>query len=163
LIAEKIRIPPKTKGKSTFRPQYAALEAVQKYEDDQVGGPDSTDVLIAWHQPLSSASPWNWDAITILAHKACPLLKESKTKYDGSWLEIPELMKQIVACLKDTKTIMNPSSSSPTRPVKLIQRRRARKTAVSNVVSQAEQTTDFKCRKFVVDIKQLKRMSTGIG
>jgi hypothetical protein len=143
LIAEKVRIP-KTKTKTPFRPRSAALEVVQKYEDDQVGGPDNTEVLIAWHQPLSSSSRWNWDAITILAEKARSLLKESKlATYNNSWLELPELMKQIAVSLKETKAIMAPSSTGPSMHVMLTQRRRARKTLVSNVVPHAFQATDF--------------------
>jgi hypothetical protein len=95
LIAEKVQIP-KTRVKAPFRPQSTPLEDVQKYEDDQVGGPDSTKVLLVWNQPLSSSSQWNWDAITILAQRAQLLLKESKNAtYDNSWFELPELMKKL--------------------------------------------------------------------
>jgi hypothetical protein len=134
LIAEKVRIPPKRRGGTTFHPQCAAQEDVQKYDDDQIGGPNKAEILIAWHQPLSSASPWNWDAITLLAEKVQQLLMASMTKYDKSWLELSELMKQIIACLRETKISMNLSSPRPAASgVK--QRRRARKRAVSQIIS----------------------------
>ena len=68
------------------------------------------DILITWHQSL--ASPWNRDAITLVAEEALKFLKTSETKYDESWPEIPELIKQITLSLKTTKKIMNSSSSS---------------------------------------------------
>ena len=68
------------------------------------------DILIAWHQSL--ASPWNHDAITLVTEEALKFPKTSETKYDESWLEIPELIKQIMVSLKTTKKIMNLSSAS---------------------------------------------------
>jgi hypothetical protein len=116
---------------SLFRPECAAPEVVQKYEDDKDGGPNMDRIIIAWYQPLSSSSPWNWDAITILAEKARLSLQTSETKYAASWLTIPELMKQIVACLRDTKKIMDPSSTSSSKTMAVQQRRRSRRLMVS--------------------------------
>jgi hypothetical protein len=146
LITEKVRIPATKKGAVHFRPECPAPEDVQKYEEDQIGGPDRDKILIAWSQPLSNASPWNWDAITLLAHKTHQVLKQSNNQYDNSWLKIPELQKQIVKCLKETKNIMKSSSitSSSRRPPSRSvvsekslprRRRRARKILVSNIVS----------------------------
>jgi len=134
LIAEKVQIP-KTKVKTPFRPQCAASEDVEKYEDNQLGGPSSTEVHLAWNQPLLSVSRWNWDAITILAQKAQVMLKESNNAtYDNSWLELPELMKQIAVSLRETKAIMASSSASLSTYVVVTQRRRARKITVGNSV-----------------------------
>jgi hypothetical protein len=123
--------------KNSSLPQSAALEEVQKYQADKDGGPNKDNLLIAWHQPLSPSSPWNWDAITILANKARQSLKASKNKYDASWIAMPELMKQIVACLKETKLIMNASSASSAsskRTAAVVnQRRRSRKIMVSTL------------------------------
>jgi hypothetical protein len=130
LVQQKIRLPPPRKGKPLVRLQCAPLEDVRKFEDDQIGGPDKVDILIAWHQSL--ASPWNRDAITLIAEEALKYLKTSETKYDESWLEIPELIKQITVSLKTTKKIMNSSSASSKDGPR--QRRRSRKIAVSKIV-----------------------------
>jgi hypothetical protein len=118
---------------SSFRPECAALEVVQKFEDDKDGGPNVDKIIMAWYQPLSSTSPWNWDAITILAEKARQSLRASETKYDASWLTIQELMKQIVVSLKDTKKMMDPSSSLSSKAVAVQQRRRSRRVMVSSL------------------------------
>jgi hypothetical protein len=116
--------------KNSPLPESAAPEEVQNYEADKDGGPNKDRILIAWYQPLSSASPWNWDAITILADKAQQSLKASKNKYDASWIAMPELMKQIAACLQETKKIMSPSSASSHTKMTAYQRRRSRKVMV---------------------------------
>lgn len=66
--------------------------------------------MIAWHQPLTSSSKWNTDALILLAEKAQESLG---AKYDSSWLLLPELVKQIIVCLKDTKSIMHPAVGPP--------------------------------------------------
>ena len=49
----------------------------------------------------------------ILTQKAQIMLKESNNAtYNNSWLELPELMKQIAVSLKETKAIMASSSAS---------------------------------------------------
>jgi len=93
------------------------LADVEKYEDDQIGGPEKADIVIAWHQSLTSASQWNMDPITFLAERAQQLLRASDIKYNKSWLELPELIKQIIACLRDTKAIMTLSSGGPAKNV----------------------------------------------
>ena len=112
LIAEKIQIP-KTKVNTPFHPQCTASEDVEKYEDNQLGGPYGTKVLLAWNQPLSSISQWNWDVITILTWKAQIMLKESNNATcNNLWLELLELMKKIAVSLRETKVIMASSSAS---------------------------------------------------
>jgi hypothetical protein len=91
--------------------------------------------LIAWHQPLTSSSKWNTDALILLAEKAQESLG---AKYDSSWLLLPELVKQIIVCLKDTKSIMHPAVGPPSlkAPVEAARtRRRARKQMVRYFVS----------------------------
>jgi hypothetical protein len=150
---QKVRVP-NTRGKSISRPQCADPEAVQKYEADKEGGPNKDKVLMAWYQPLSSASLWNWDAITILAEKAQTSLKSSQTKFDDSWLQLSELMKQIVVSLKETKKIMAEPSTSSSRTMTVQHRRRYRKVTVS--ISSHEHITikqSLKCRRSVIDIR----------
>jgi hypothetical protein len=138
LIAEKVRIPGAKRHQNPFRPRCAEAEDVQKYDEDQIGGPNKADILMAWNQPLSSA--WNLDVITLLAEKAQQSLETGATKYDKSWLKLPELTKQITISLRETKSIMNPSStksplSAPAAAAR--QRRRARKMSVSMIILQA--------------------------
>jgi hypothetical protein len=104
LIQEKVWIPAKKKGQASFVPWCPAPELVQRYEDDQTGGPDKDEIFIAWHQPLNSSSKWNTDAGILLAEKVQDLLGAN---YDSSWLLLPELIKQINTCLKDMKSIMH--------------------------------------------------------
>lgn len=112
LDAERVRIPAKKKDCAVLVPQSAPPEQIQKYENDQTDGPDKVAILIAWNMPLSSACPWNEDMLTLLAEKARQLLTASKTTYNESWLELPELMKQITNSLRETKRIINKSSNS---------------------------------------------------
>jgi len=141
LIDKKVRIPPKKIAGIQVIPRHAALADVEKYEDDQIGGPDKADIVIAWHQPLTSASQWNVDAITFLAENAQQLLRASEIKYDKSWLELPELIKQITACLRDMKAIMNSSSGGPAKNATA--RRRARRQLVSCIIEQICHITHF--------------------
>lgn len=135
MAKEKVRIPSKKKGQAQTVLQCAAPEDVEKYEDDQIGGPDKAKILIAWHQPLTSASKWNTDAMILLAEKVQVLLGESNIKYDSSWLLLSELVKQITKSLKETKTIMHPSSTDASNAsvTAYRARRRSRKAAVSGV------------------------------
>lgn len=135
MIKEKVRIPAKKKGQTSFLPQCPAAELVQKYEDDQLDGPDKDNILIAWDQPLSSA--WNTDALILLAEKARNSLgTNEEAKYDSSWLLLPELVKQITVCLKDTKNTMRSATSPPKASLDTIRaRRRARKQSVSYIIS----------------------------
>ena len=145
---------PNTRGKSASRPQCADPEAVQKYEADKEGGPNKDKILMAWHQPLSSASLWNWDAITILAGKAQTSLTSSQTKYNDSWLQLLELMKQIVVCLKETKKIMAEPSTSFSRTMTVQHCKRYRKVVVS--ISSHEHITikpSLKCRRSIINIR----------
>jgi hypothetical protein len=137
LIAEKVRIPGTKRHRNPFRPRCAEPEDVQKYDEDQIGGPNKAEILIAWNQSLSSA--WNLDAITLLAEKAQQSLETGATKYNKSWLKLTELMKQITTSLRETKTIMNPSSQSPLPALAVAarQRRQARKVSVSVIILQA--------------------------
>jgi hypothetical protein len=135
-------MPAKKSGKAPPCPQCASPEDVRKYEADQIGGPDKSNVLLAWHQPLSSL--WNQDAITLLAEKARQLLKASKTEYDKSWLELQELAKQITICLKSTKMVMSSTSTRAPEIASIRGRRRARKVSVSGVISQERQVIDFR-------------------
>jgi hypothetical protein len=139
LIDKKVRIPPKKIAGIQVIPRRAAPADVEKYEDDQIGGPDKADIVIAWHQPLTSA--WNVDAITFLAENAQQLLRASEIKYDKSWLELPELIKQITACLRDTKAIMNSSFGGPAKNATA--RRRARRQSVSCIIEQICHITHF--------------------
>ena len=135
LAKEKVQIPAKKKGQAQTVLQCAAPEDVEKYEDDQLGGPDKAKILIAWHQPLTSASKWNTDAIILLAEKVQVLLGESNIKYDSSWLLLSELIKQITKSLKETKNIMQPSSTDTSNASATTYRaqRRSRKAAVSGI------------------------------
>jgi hypothetical protein len=135
LAKEKVRIPAKKKGQAQTVLQCAAPEDVENYEEDQVGGPDKANILIAWHQPLTSASKWNTDAIILLAEKAQVSLGEHNIEYDSSWLLLSELVKQITKSLKETKNIMHPSSTdaSNASATAYRARRRSRKAAVSGV------------------------------
>ena len=60
------------------------------------------------------------DAIILLAEKAQDLLGTSKeAKYDSSWLLLPELVKQIIGCLKDMKSTMH-LAVGPSRALKAL-------------------------------------------
>lgn len=145
---------PSTRGKSISCPQCADPEAVQKYEADKEGGPNKDKVFMAWYQPLSSASLWNWDVITILSEKEQTSLKSSQTKYNDSWLQLSELMKQIVVCLKETKKIMAEPSTSFSRTMTVQHCRRYRKVVVS--ISSHEHITikpSLKCRRSIINIR----------
>ena len=131
LVEQKIQMPSKKTGTILFHPQCASLEDVQKFKDGQVCGPDKADILMAWHQSLSL--PWNHDAIILLAEEALKFLKTGKTRYDKSWLELPELVKQIMVSPKQTKRTMSSSSISLDGPC---QQRRSRKISVSKIVWQ---------------------------
>ena len=126
---------PIKKGQAQTVLQCAAPEDVEKYEDDQLGGPDKAKILIAWHQPLTSASKWNTDAIILLAEKVQVSLGKSNIKYDSSWLLLSELIKQITKSLKETKNIMQPSSTdtSNASATAYRARRRSKKAAVSGI------------------------------
>jgi hypothetical protein len=125
------------------RPRCADPEAVRKYEADREGGPNQDDVLIAWYQPLSSTSAWNWDAITILAEKAQALLKSGDTIYDHHWLTLPILMQQIAVCLKEMRKIMAPSPASLSKTMTVHQRRRYRKSVVRTLSYRHDNTLIF--------------------
>ena len=141
LINKKVRIPPKKIRGTQVIPRCAAPADVEKYEDDQIGGPDKADIVLAWYQPLTSASQWNTDAITFLAENAQQLLRASEIKYDKSWLELPELIKQIIACLRETKAIMTSSSGGPAKNATT--RRQARRQLVSCIIEQICHITHF--------------------
>jgi hypothetical protein len=153
LITEKVRIPARKKGvPPSVIPGRPRPEIVQRYEDDQIGGPDKANILIAWDQPLTSASQWNSDAITLLAEKAQQSLRASEIKYDRSWLELPELRTQIVSCLKETKAIMKESTSpSKAAAIATRARRRARKQSVSCLNLEVWKIPHFQYRKLVND------------
>jgi hypothetical protein len=51
----------------------------------------------------------------MLAEKVQKLLGVGEIKYDKSWLELPELVKQIISCLRDTKAVMNRPSGAPSK------------------------------------------------
>lgn len=110
--------------------------------------------MIAWHQPLTSSSKWNTDALILLAEKAQESLG---AKYDSSWLLLPELVKQIIMCLKDTKSIMHPAVGPPRAlkaPVEAARaRRRARKQMVRYFVSVVWHIAHLLHRKFAADTK----------
>jgi hypothetical protein len=154
-------MPAKKSGRAPSCPRCASPEDVQKYEADQIGGPDKSDILLAWHQPLSSL--WNRDAITLLAEKARQLLKAGKTEYDVSWLELQELVKQITICLKSTKMVMSSTSTRAPEKAGIRGRRRARKVSVSRVMYKHVKLLTLEYRKFIVGTKYPKRMSTGIA
>lgn len=153
MVTEKVRIPARKKGDPpSVIPRRPRPEIVQRYEDDQIGGPDKVDILIAWDQPLTSASQWNTDAITLLAEKARQSLRASEIKFDRSWLELPELRRQIVGCLKETKAIMKESTSpSKAAAIATRARRRARKKSVSYLNLGVRKITHFQYRKLVND------------
>jgi hypothetical protein len=154
LVTEKVRIPARKKGvPPSVIPRCARPEIVQRYEDDQIGGPDKVDILIAWDQPLTSASQWNTDAITLLAEKAQQSLRaSSEIKYDRPWLELPELRRQIVGCLKETKAIMKESTSpSKAAAIATRARRRTRKHSVSYLNLEVWKIAHFRYRKLVND------------
>src|SRR5882762_6848589 len=147
LEAEKVRIPGKKEGRTPFIPQSAPPEQVCRYEDDKIGGPDMAQILIAWDQPLSAASPWNEDAITLHAEKARQSLTASKTKHTESWLELPELKKQITRSLRQTKMIINTNTSYNPKATTMRQRRRARKISVGDIFLLVRQSPNFCHRK----------------
>jgi hypothetical protein len=158
LIEEKVRIPAKKKGQASFVPQFPAPELVQQYEDDQTGGPDKDKILIAWDQPLTSSSKWNTDAIILLAEKAQDSLGASKeAKYNSSWLLLPELVKQIISCLKDTKSTMHLAVGPSRAPKALADAthacRRARKQLVCYFISVVWYTAHLQHRKLAADTK----------
>ena len=155
MIKEKVQIPAKKKGRSSLVPQFPAPELVQQYKDDQTGGPDKDNILIAWDQPLTSSSKWNTDAIILLAEKAQDSLGASQeAKYDSSWLLLPELVKQIISCLKDTKSIMHLTVGSVMKALADTRaRRRSRKQLVCFFISVVWYTAHLHHRKLAADTK----------
>lgn len=153
LEEKRFRLPSPTKRQKhspseLFVPQSPSKEAVDKFVNDNIDGPDKSSIVLDWSDSLSSLSLWNWGAISLIAESFKEYLTTKQTSIPKSALEQELLMQRIAKCLGPTKAqvtaLVAPTASAANNYNKKMQaldtrqRRRARQRKVRKINSNPD-------------------------